>query len=200
MAETIVPVVHGGRRSSYWVTVALHTLAATAAAALLGLALGLAGMLMGAPWGALGAAALASTALLYVLREGFGVPIPIPDRHRQVPDWWRSFFSPPVAALLYGLGLGVGFLTFLTYGTFVVVAAAALLSGDPLLAIALCAPFGLARGLSVTVSRRAESGEAAAAVVDRLERRALGRMPRAVNALALAAIALAALASLAGMA
>jgi len=199
MAETIVPVVHGGRRSSYWVSVALHTLAATAAATLVGLVLGFAGMLIGAHWGALAAAALASVALLYALREAAGLPIPIPDRHRQVPDWWRTFFSPPVAALLYGLGLGVGFFTFLTYGTFVVVAAAALLSGDPLLAAALCAPFGLARGLSVTVSRRAESGEAAAAVVDGLERRALTGRPRAVNALALAAIALAALASLPGL-
>jgi hypothetical protein len=192
MAETIVPVVHGGRRSSYWATVALHTLAATAAAATLGLVLGLAGMILGAPWGALGAAALALTAALYALREAFGLPVPIPDRRRQVPDWWRTFFSPPAAAFLYGLGLGVGFLTFLSYGTFVAVAVAALLSGDPLLAIALCAPFGLARGLSVTVTHRAENGEAAAAVVDRLERAALRRQARAVNVLALAAIALAA--------
>jgi hypothetical protein len=195
MAETIVPVVHGGRRSSYWATVALHTLAATAAAATLGLVLGLAGALLGAPWGALGAVVLALVAALYALREAFGLPVPIPDRHRQVPDWWRTFFSPPAAAFLYGLGLGVGFVTFLTYGTFVAVATAALVSGDPLLGIALCAPFGLARGLSVTVTRRAESAEAAAAVVDRLERLALRRLPRVVNVLALTAIALAAVAT-----
>jgi hypothetical protein len=195
MAETIVPVVHGGRRSSYWATVALHTLAATAASATLGLVLGLTGMLLGAPWGALGAALLALIAALYAFRDALGLPVPLPDRRRQVPDWWRSFFSPPAAAVLYGLGLGVGFLTFLTYGTFVAVAAAALVSGDPLLGIALCAPFGLARGLSVTVTRRAEDGEAAAAVVDRLERAALRRLPRVVNVLALASIALAAAAS-----
>jgi hypothetical protein len=195
MAETIVPVVHGGRRSSYWATVALHTLAATAAAAALGLVLGLAGMLAGAPWGALGAAALALTAALYALREAFGLPVPIPNSRRQVPDWWRTFFSPPAAAVLYGLGLGVGFMTFLGYGTFVAVAAAALVSGDPLLGMALCAPFGLARGLSVTVTRRAADGETAAAVVDRLERAALGRVPRTLNALALAAIALTAAAT-----
>jgi hypothetical protein len=192
MAETIVPVVHGGRRSSYWVTVTLHTFAATAGAAALGLALGLAGMALGAPWGAIGAGALTLTGALYALREAFGLPVPIPDRHRQVPDWWRSFFSPPGTAFLYGLGLGVGFLTFLTYGTFVAVAAAALVSGDPLLGVVLCAPFGLARGLSVTVTRRARSGEDAAAVVDRLERAALGRLPRAVNAGALAAVSVAA--------
>jgi hypothetical protein len=192
MAETIVPVVHGGKRSSYWATVAVHTLAAGTAAAAVGLALGLTGMVLGAPWGAVGAAALALTAALYALREAVGLPVPIPDRRRQVPDWWRTFFSPPTAAILYGLGLGVGFLTFLTYGTFVAVAAAALVSGDPLLGIALCAPFGLARGLSVTVTRRAADGEAAAAVVDRLERAAVRPLPRAANAVALAAVALAA--------
>jgi hypothetical protein len=192
MAETIVPVVHGERRTRYWGTIALHTLAATAAAATLGLVLGLAGTALGAPWGALGAVLLAGAALLYAAREALGVGVPIPDRRAQVPDWWRTFFSPPVAAVLYGLGLGVGFLTYLTYGTFVAVAVAAFTSGDPLLAALLCAPFGLSRALAVTVSSGARSAEAAAAVVDRLESIAARRMPHRVNAVALAAVGLAA--------
>jgi hypothetical protein len=196
MAETIVPVVHGERRSRYWRAVALHTLAATAAAGLLGLALGALGSAIGASWGTASALTLAAAAALYALREAVGLPVPVPDRHRQVPDWWRTFFSPDTTALLYGVGLGVGFLTFLTYGTLVAVAVAALVSGDALLGAALVAPFGLARGLSVTVASRTRSAEQAAAVVDRLERTAVLPLPRAINAAALAAVALVALAAL----
>ncbi len=189
MVETIVPVVHGGKRSSYRLSVALHVLGATIAAAALGAALGLVGMALGAPWDSAGVLALAAVAVLYALREAAGLPLPLPDRHRQVPDWWRTFFSPPAAAFLYGLGLGVGFLTFLTFGTFVAVATGALVSGDPLLGAAVCAPFGLGRGLSVLVSRRASSAEAAARVIDRLEAAAGRRGPRMVNAAALVAVA-----------
>ena len=188
MVETIAPVVHGDRRSRYRLAVALHTLGAALAAGALGLALGGLGALLGAPWGMAGLIAVAFVAGIYLLREAVGLPVPIPDRHRQVPEWWRSFYSPPVAALLYGLGLGVGFLTFLSFGTYVAVAAAALASGDPLIGALLCMPFGLARGLSGMVSSRTGSADAAASVTDRLEELAGGRLPRAVNALALAAL------------
>jgi hypothetical protein len=192
MVETIVPVVHGEKRSSYRLAVALHVFGATVAAAVMGTLLGLAGMALGAPWNDAGLIVLAVVAAAYALREAFGLPLPLPDRHRQVPDWWRTFFSPPAAAFLYGLGLGVGFLTFLTFGTLVAVATGALVSGDPLVGAIVCAPFGLARGLSVLVNRHAASAEAAARVVDRLESVAGSSPPRMVNAAALAAVAIAA--------
>jgi hypothetical protein len=181
MAETIVPVVHGERRSGYRSSVLLHVVGATLSAALLGAGLAALGMLLGAPWGDAGLVFVAAVAVLYALRVLVALPVPIPALKRQVPDWWRAFFSPRAAALMYGLGLGVGFLTFLSAGTLVAVAAAALASGSPLLGAALCAPFGVARGLSVMVSRRAESPAQAAAVVDRLERVAATPLTRAAN-------------------
>jgi hypothetical protein len=193
MVETIVPVVHGDRRSRYRITVALHVIGAALAAAALGALLGAVGSLAGASWSAGGAVAVAVAAGVYLLRESTGLPVPVPDRRRQVPDWWRSFFSPPVAAFFYGLGLGVGFMTFLGYGTFVAVVVAAAASGDPLLGAALCAPFGIARALTVTASRRAASAEDAAATVDRLERLAARPLARAANVAALAAVTLTAL-------
>ena len=92
-------------------------------------------------------------------------------------------------ALLYGVGLGIGFLTYLRHGTFVVVTGAALASGDPLTGALLCAPFGIARGLSALVSRRATSGEDTATIVTHLEEVAMGRWPRIANGLALVAVA-----------
>jgi hypothetical protein len=184
MVDTITPVVHEGKRGKWFVSVLLHALGATLAAAVFGLALGAVGMLLeGAVDAEIRVAIIGGLALLYFAREAFKLPIPIPDRHKQVPEWWRTFFSPAVTAFLYGVGLGIGFFTYLLFGTFVVVSAAALLIGDPLIGLALTAPFGLARGLSVVIaSRRGDP-------VDDLARMGEGAGPRLVNAAVLAVVA-----------
>ena len=187
MAETITPVVHGGKRKPYIAAAFLHVLGATAAAALLGLALGGLGALLQAPWEDATAVVVAAAAGLYFLREAFRLPIPLPDRKRQVPEWWRTFFSPPVAALLYGAGLGVGFLTYLSFGTFAAVMAGALASGDPLVGALVCAPFGLGR--AVVVVAVASAGPP----IERLDDLAGSDGLRWANAVVLLGIAAAAL-------
>jgi hypothetical protein len=186
MVETITPVVHGGRRGSYLTSILLHTFGATLAAVVFGAALGAIGALVNAPWGNTGAIAIGLVSAVYLLREALNLPVPIPDRHKQVPEWWRTFYPPPVASLLYGLGLGIGFFTFLTFGTYVAVTVGALASGDVGQGILICAPFGLARGLSVLVGARGEG----ASPLDDL---AATPWPRAANALALSAVAAVAL-------
>jgi hypothetical protein len=196
MVETITPVVHGGRNRRYWVSVVLHVLATTITAASFGAILGWLGGLVGAPWNDAGAIAIVIAALLYAARELLRAPIPVPDRHKQVPEWWRTFYSPPVAAILYGAGLGVGFLTFLTYGTYVAVVVGAFVSGDPLQAALITAPFGLARSVSVLLASRASTGDEAADLVDRLQDVAATARPRTVNGVALVAVAVAGVAAL----
>jgi hypothetical protein len=196
MVEAIVPVVHGKSRGRYALSVVLHTIGAGISAAALGAILGGIGALLGAPWGAAGLAATIVVAVLYAAREGAGLPVPIPDAHHQVPEWWRSFYSPPVAAFMYGLSLGPGFLTFLSFGTLVGVAVAAVASGSAVLGAMLCAPFGLARGLSVLVSAGARSGDDAGRVIDRLQSVAATPVPRAANAAVLAAMAIGAVLAL----
>jgi hypothetical protein len=168
MVETISPVGYGDRTQRWLGAVALHALGATVTAAAFGAALGAAGALLHAPWGAASAVVVAVVAVVYAARELVGLPVPVPAARRQVPDWWRSFFSWPVAAALYGAGLGIGFLTFLTNGGLVVVAAAALASGRPATGAVLLGAFGLARGLSALLARPVRTREAGAALVDRL--------------------------------
>ena len=168
MVETIAPVVYG-RRRDYRIAVALHAGAALVTSAGFGAALGLVGLLLGAPWGPGGLVLVAALGVLYGLRELARLPVPLFDRKRQVPDWWRTFYSPRVAAALYGAGLGIGFLTFLRHGTFVVVSGLALVTGDPLIGALITAPFGLTRGLSALASARAADQDAAGLVVARLE-------------------------------
>ncbi len=185
MAETITPVVHGGKRRPYAVASLLHVAGATASAALLGLVLGGLGALLRAPWETATPGAVAAAAGLYFVREAFRVPVPLPDRKRQVPEWWRTFFSPSVAALLYGAGLGVGFLTYLSFGTFVVVAAGAIASGEPIVGVAACTLFGFSRSVAVV----AVTWNAGPGRIDRLDEVAESAGPRLANVVALGALA-----------
>jgi len=195
MVETIAPVVYG-RRHDYLVAVALYAASATVVAAAFGTLLGLAGMLVGAPWTTWGSVVVISLGVVYAGRELFDWPLPVFDRKRQVPDWWRTFFSRRVAATLYGAGLGIGFLTYLRHGTYVVVAVLALTSGDPVAGAMLSAPFGLARGLSVLVSGRTATEDDVALTAARLEPIARSKTPATVNAIACLALAVVAVESL----
>jgi hypothetical protein len=191
MVETITPAVHGGRRRSYAASIALHVLGAALGAGALGFALGAAGHLVGAPWGAVGAGVIALVATLYALREARVLSVPVLALRRQVPEWWRTFFSPQTSALLYGVGLGVGLGTFLSHGTFVVVSVAAALSSDPVTGALLCAPFGLARALSAVVA----GARNPRAAVDRLDELATTPLARLANLAVLALLAAAGLAA-----
>ena len=190
MVETISPVVHGGR--ARWLgTLALHTIGATGTAALFGATLGWIGQMLGAPWQRPGLLALAAISAVYAFGVLTRFRVPVPQLRRQVPDWWRTYFGRSFAALLYGAGLGIGFLTYVSYGTLVVVAFAAVASGRPAVGALVMAPFGLARGLSAIVSWRSIDQERSRALVDRLV--AAGDAPRRiVNGLALVSIAVAA--------
>jgi hypothetical protein len=198
MVQTITPVVHGGRRGRWLGSVAAYTTGATLGAAALGALLGGVGRVLGAPWGSAGLWAVAAVAAVFASRELLRVPIPLPNLHRQVPDWWRTFFSPPVAALLYGLGLGIGFLTYISFGTLVAVAAAASESGSALTGAVLVGAFGLARGLSVLVVWSGTTEERLGRVVDRIDVLGASRVPALVNGTLLAALTFAAVAAAVG--
>ncbi|MGH2806096.1 MAG: hypothetical protein ACRDKT_02350 [Actinomycetota bacterium] len=188
MVDTIGAVVNGEGRKRAWLSASLHVIGATTTAGLLGIGLGIVGSLLGAPWGPIGPAVVVVFAALYLFRETLNVPVPIPQSRRQVPDWWRSFYTAPTAAFMFGAGLGIGFLTFLSYGTFVVVAAAAVVSGDPVVGAVLCGPFGLARSaaVAVTAHRKIEVRP----FTHRLEALAETPVGRVVNATSLAAVVL----------
>ncbi len=167
MVETITPVVYGGR-TRWAIALALHVAGATVTAALFGAALGVAGALLEAPWGRAGALVVAITAIVYAVGELPRVTASVPQLRRQVPDWWREFFSWPIAATLYGAGLGIGFFTYVSHGTLVVVALAALASGDPAVGALIVAPFGLVRGLSAARSAGVHTQQESQRLVDRL--------------------------------
>jgi hypothetical protein len=184
MVETISPAVRGGRRGRYASTVALHVLGAGAAAAALGAALGGLGGALGAPW-SFGEVLILAAAVGYALHEVGVLRVRIPAARRQVPEWWRTFYSPPTAALLYGVGLGVGFATFLAHGTLVVVCVGAITLGDPGWGAAVVAPFGLVRAAAAALG----GARRPTAVVDRLDELAGTPLARAANGAVLVTLA-----------
>ena len=123
---------------------------------------------LGAPWGRPGLLALAAVATLYALGTITGCGCPCrSSAGRCRTGGGRSSVarSPPC---LYGAGLGIGFLTYLSAGTLVVVAFAALASGSPGIGALVVAPFGLVRGLSAIVAWRSITQEQSRALVDRI--------------------------------
>ena len=196
MVETVAPVVYGEKRSRYRLALLLHIVAATIAAALVGALAGGLGLVLGAPWGTAGLIAIAAVAALYSFREVSGVPIPVPDRHKQVPLWWRTFYSPEVSGMLYGFGIGIGYLTYLSFGTYFAVTVAAVATGNVLLGAALTAPFGFGRGLSVALANRRAGSDERPTGIESIDALAGTRWPKATNALVLSLVALAALVSL----
>jgi len=197
MVETITPVVHGGSRRKWSSAVAAHTLGAALSAAALGAALGWAGGALGAPWGRAGLVVVAGVGGLYAARELFGLPVPIPERRRQVPEHWRWRYPPNIASFLYGLGLGIGFLTHVRNGTLVAVSFAAAATGNPVTGALVMAPFGLSRGISLLVTARARSSEALRGVAEQLDRVGASRFPRVTNGAVLVAVTVAAAAAFA---
>jgi hypothetical protein len=193
MVETISPVVYGTR--TRWAgALALHAAGATATAAAFGAVVAASAALLGAPWGRAGGLIVAAVAVLYLVGELTGLRIPVPQLRRQVPDWWRTYFGRPLAAFLYGAGLGVGFFTFVGHGTLVAVTVGAAATGRPLLGAVVMAPFGLARGLAPLVGARSSEPEDGGRLVDRLSSTS-GRLRTGLNGLALAAVAIAAAAA-----
>jgi hypothetical protein len=180
MLETFTPAVCGSRRRQT-LAQALFAGAAVAAAAIVGLALGFAGSVLGARQAVLAAASLA---LLAAAREAGVLRLSLPQVRRQVPERWRFELPLPIWASGYGAGLGAGLLTYQPVSTFWIACAGALALARPLPAAFCLSFYGAGRALIVAWPRRAGDPTAA---VERLSRRRRGLLR--LNALTLVACA-----------
>jgi hypothetical protein len=90
----------------------------------------------------------AAIALLAAALEARGTRI-VPQIRRQLPEHWRRVMPMPLAAVLYGVLLGIGFTTFvLSFGVWAL-AGVSLAVGDPGLGLLLGAAFGLGRAIPI---------------------------------------------------
>ena len=178
MVETIGPMVDEAGRGGPRVRAA-HVAGGVLGGALVSGAVGAIGVVLGADgpegkavWVVLG---LAAVALAYdLLTHGRRLGLA-----RQTPMGWRHVMPPGRASFLYGLDLGTGLTTRIYFASYLVVLAAAGISGNVVAAAAIGGGFGLVRALvAVLAGRRAF--ERPTLIDDLAERRSLVEMANAV--------------------
>jgi hypothetical protein len=154
----------------------------------------LSGLVRWAPASLRLAAFLAAAALLLAVERGW-VRLRLPDNHRLIPPS-RFEHSAPVAGLLFGAELGLGFRTRIPTVAPYVLAALVLFQIDSAgQVLALSAGWGLGRGLPLFLRLRATEGEGEAPAMTLLEPYDL-RLTRLSGAFTLAVVPVAVIAGI----
>lgn len=94
----------------------------------------------------------ASIGLVLTAKEWGILSFNLPERKRQTEKFWAHEFGFVGASFLWGLHIGLGFFTRITYSGFWLLAAIALTGGDPFFGAALMSAYWLGRVLSVWVA------------------------------------------------
>lgn len=149
------PTGKGGRALLDWLpTFLAHGAGYAAGAIMLGALLGAIGLVMGfAGIGSgLALAVLAVIGLAYGAHQLGLLRVPYPQRRAQVPHDARNRFPKWVVGGLYGLSLGLDYLTYVQTPLLYLTTAAAIMTGNIPAAIGLIAVFNLGRYLPVAVN------------------------------------------------
>ena len=115
---------------------------------------------------ALGAAA----AFLAVLLDVGALGVRFPILRRQVNERWLDEFRGWFYGVGFGWQIGVGFATYVMTAAVGLVAILAALTAQPLIALAICALFGLVRGCWVLLTVKVETPEGLRLLLRRLDR------------------------------
>lgn len=149
------PTGRGWRAVAGWLpTFAMHGLGYGLGAVILGTLLGAIGGIAGFSGFAttFGLSVLAVIGLAYGAHQLDFLRVPYPQRRAQVPHDARQRFPKWVVGGLYGLSLGLDYLTYVQTPLLYLITAAAILTGKIPEAIALVAIFNLGRYLPVAVN------------------------------------------------
>jgi len=156
MLSTITPFGERSKGHRFGATAAWFILGATAGGLALGaVAAGASGLVEAAapPATAVGMLALIATLVVAVSDSGrAGVRLPV--HHRQVNERWLDAYRPWVYGAGFGFQIGCGLATYITTAAVYLVVVLAASTADPVAALAVCAAFGLVRGLAVLLTHR----------------------------------------------
>ncbi|SDK55417.1 Cytochrome c biogenesis protein CcdA [Paracoccus chinensis] len=148
------PTGRGAKAVADWLpTFAMHGAGYALGALILGTALGGIGAILGfAGFGTAALVMLALVGLIYGAHQLDFLRVPYPQRRAQVPHDARVRFSKPVVGGLYGLALGLDYMTYVQTPLLYLITLAAVLTGNIPEAIAMIALFNLGRYLPVAAS------------------------------------------------
>lgn len=162
MAMTFAPAVCGGSEFRFWGHVLLFWTGAALGAVITGAtAYAVVHLLLLVAPKTVAVGAAISLAGLCIARDA-GLPLWVPYRKEQVPEWLRRMLPSELTAVIYGWMIGLGFATRYTYsGHFAMVVGAAFLSFPALVGVAVL--FAASKTLVIVLAPRvglSEIGEA----------------------------------------
>lgn len=136
---------------SAWIANAIaYSLAGLVASGCLGLSLGYVGGAFGGPRAPIVSGTTAALLCGLALGHEIGlIKFPLPQIHRQTRGTWAKIFPRIVASALWGLDIGLVFTTFVSFTGAWILAAIALVTGDPVFGAALFVCYWGGRALSV---------------------------------------------------
>ena len=148
------PTGRGAKAVAEWLpTFAMHGAGYALGALILGTALGGIGAILGfAGFGTVALVMLALVGLIYGAHQLDFLRVPYPQRRAQVPHDARVRFSKPVVGGLYGLALGLDYMTYVQTPLLYLITLAAVATGNIPEAIVLIALFNIGRFLPVAVT------------------------------------------------
>lgn len=159
MLSTITPLSESGRGHRYAGTAAWFVAGAVVGGATLGsgAALLAAGVAVLGPSVVVAAGLAAAAAVVAAAGDAGLTSIRFPLFRRQVNERWLDQYRPWFYGAGFGWQVGVGLATYImTAGVFLTVAVA-VLTAQPAAALLICTAFGVARGLTVLLTRRLRS-------------------------------------------
>lgn len=134
-------------------SVLAYTAAGTVSSIIVGAALGIIGRyVIGETVRGPACYVTASIGLILTAREWNIFSFNLPERKRQTEKFWAHEFGFAGASLLWGLHIGLGFFTRITYSGFWALVAITLALGDPVFGAVLMSAYWLGRVLSVWVA------------------------------------------------
>lgn len=146
-------------KKQWLINVAAYTLAGGMASVFVGWVVGILGgaLLLLLPAlrveaGGLGIWIAIAIATIVIAREARWISLPLPQLRRQTKQVWAILFPRTLAATLWGLDLGLIFITRLTFSGVWLLAVVALLTGEPAFGAALFGLYWLGRALSVWIA------------------------------------------------
>jgi hypothetical protein len=161
MLSTITPLAEQGRGHRYRSTAVWFVLGAVLGGATLG-ALAAVGAALVSLLGVPTSVALGISAVLAVVTASSDLRVlgwHLPIHPRQVNELWLGRFRSWVYGAGFGWQIGFGFATYIMTGAVYLTVAMAVLTGQPVVAFAVCVAFGLVRGLAILLGATITSPE-----------------------------------------
>lgn len=153
MIDQITPLVkEAGIRT--WLSAATsHLVGSAFSGGLLGFVLGTVGLAIGlGRWKSIAGDLVALVLLLAALRDAGIVKLSLPSLKRQTPVWFPRVFGTRMGTFAWGLDLGQGWTTLISFTGYYALIVIALLNASPIQGALILCVYGLGRALPVILA------------------------------------------------